>query len=473
MQVPLSSQIRPTAASSLRRMEKPTDYIGPLPTTGRGVGIAVIDSGVFPHPDLDANLTAAVSFYSESHPDQDAWGHGTSTAGVIVGNGASSDGEITGVAPGAKVINLQVLTKQKSDNPTEAIAAMRSALDWTVDHRDQFNIKVINISGALAPIRNDHADPALVRASGGVAISIPDGQGQIATFLDPLDASIRRAVEAGIVVVCAAGNDGPQAGSVWGTPNYRSDVITVGSLDTNGTPAQIEDDFIAEHSARGPTITQMVKPDLVAPGVGILTPAAPHSEIVTDRIQSAARIEGYRSLPDSGLLEALTRAVFEKQLPSKVFAEALPELSRLLPESHRALLNRVPAAAQTAMAMKLLSASIDKDQLSTETDAYQQAVTKLREGLERLAPKPTLGELAQGGPAYLAQDGTSFAAPIVSGIVAHMFEVNPNLTPDQVKTVLMETARPVPGADPFSAGAGALNAQAAIDRARQLASEAP
>jgi subtilisin family serine protease len=454
-----------------KRVEKPTDYVGPLATTGKDVGIAVIDSGIFPHPDIDHNLAATVTFSSDHTPDVDQWGHGTGTAGIIVGNGAASHGEIKGVAPGAKVISLQVLTKEKNENAADAISSMLSALDWTVENKDKFNIKVINISGALAPIRNDHADIAAARAGGAQVIQVQDAHGQIATFLDPLDSAVKRAVAAGIVVVCAAGNDGPAPGTVWGTPNYRPDVITVGSLDTNGTPQNLADDFIAEHSARGPTITGLGKPDLVAPGVAILMPAAPGSDIVHDNEQVAARYQVLESVPDKDLLAFLSQAVATRQFASKPFEAALPELSRLLPEQFRGALLKVPPEAQPALALRLTGALAAKGVLDLEGELFKSAVKAVRKASHGLAPKATFGELRDGQPAYLAQDGTSFATPIVTSVVAHMFEVNPDLTPAQVKEILTSTAHPVAGADPFSQGAGALDARAAIEKAREMASE--
>ena len=98
---------------STKRMERPTDSIGELETTGEGVGVAVFDSGIFPHPTIDDNLVAAVTFGKTSHgPDTDKKGHGTATAAVIAGTGKGSNGQIKGVAPGAKLINVQVLTEE-------------------------------------------------------------------------------------------------------------------------------------------------------------------------------------------------------------------------------------------------------------------------------------------------------------------------------------------------------------------------
>lgn len=471
MQIPPSARgiQLPSVNPGGKRVEKPTDYVGELATTGKDVGIAVIDSGIYPHPDIDKNLAASVTFYSDNTPDVDEWGHGTGTAGIIVGDGSASDGEVKGVAPGAKVLNLQVLTKQKNESAVEAVTAMQSALNWTVDNKDEFNIKVINISGALAPIRNDNVDVKAAQAAGAQVIQIQDANGQIATFLDPLDSAIKRAVEAGIVVVCAAGNDGPQPGTVWGTPNYRPDVITVGSLDTNGTPENIADDFIAEHSARGPTITGLVKPDLVAPGVGIMMPASPNSDIVRDNEVTAARYQALTATPDEELLHTLSQQVATRQLSSQPFLQALPELMQLLSPDLQAKVSQMPAAAQPSMALRLAGAFAAKGAIDTESPAYKTAAEALRGALDSFAPKATFGEIAGGQPAYLAQDGTSFAAPIVTSVIAHMFEVNPNLTPAQVKDILTSTARSVPGADQISAGAGALDAQAAIEKARELA----
>lgn len=455
-----------------KRVEKPTDYVGELATTGKGIGIAVIDSGVFSHPDLNKSLAGTVTFESDRGLGEDTWGHGTGTAGIIAGDGSASQGEIKGVAPGAKVYNLRVLTKQNNENAAEGVTAMLGALDWAVQNKDELNIRIINISGAMSPIRNDKADVKAAMAQGAGVIQVPTADGQVAIFLDPLYASVKRAVEAGIVVVCAAGNDGPNPGTVWGTPNYSPEVITVGSLDTNGTPRDLSDDFIAEHSARGPTITGIGKPDLVAPGVAILMPASPGSDIVKDNEAVAAAYQTLASVPDDQLLLYLSQAVASKQMSSKAFANALPELSRLLPEQFRARLQATPAEAQPAMALRLTGALAAKGVLDVQGDLFKAAGAALREAAAQgLAPKPALGDLGAGQPAYLAQDGTSFAAPIVTSIVAHMFEVNPNLTPAQVKDILTTTARAVPGADKMSAGAGALDAQAAISRAREMAAE--
>ena len=105
-------------------MERPTDSIGELETTGEGVGVAVFDSGIFPHPSIDDNLAAVVTFGKTSHgPDTDKKGHGTATAAVIAGNGKGSNGQIKGVAPGAKLINVQEVFSQL--NPS-AIAQLMS-----------------------------------------------------------------------------------------------------------------------------------------------------------------------------------------------------------------------------------------------------------------------------------------------------------------------------------------------------------
>lgn len=433
-----------------KRVEKPTDYVGPLETTGKDVVVAVIDSGISKHPDLVDSIAVAVTFNKDRDPSADEWGHGTATAGVIAGNGASSGGEITGVAPGAKLINLPVFTKENNETG-QAGFAMLNALNWAVDNQEKFNIRVINISGGLATL--PHPD---------------DANAQIATFFDPFDSAIKRAVEAGIVVVAAAGNEGPGPGTITTSPNHHPDVITVGSLDTNGTPNDLSDDFVAEHSSRGPGPLGNVKPDLVAPGVGLLLAAVPGSDIVKDNDARAALYQPLKALPDQELLPVLSQAVASRQLSGKAFAAALPELAGLLPERLQATLQAVPEAAKTTMALRLTGALAAKGAVDLSGQPFQAAIAALREGLESLAPAPTLLDAA-GQPAYFAENGTSFAAPIVTSVVAHMLEVNPNLTPAEVKEILKSTAQPVPGADVFSAGAGALNAQAAIEKARQMA----
>ena len=234
---------------------------------GRNVGVAVVDSGfTLWHNDLNLvdglrrtadavrhfkDFTQETSGGGTDQPS-DGYGHGTHVAGSIAGSGHDSDGKRTGIAPCAHLIGLKVLDDEGHGYISDVIAA----LDYAVANKDAFNIRVINLSVASG-VFESHED-------------------------DPLAQAARRAVDAGIVVIAAAGNLGvnergeTQFGGVT-SPGNSPSVITVGASSHQGT-ARRSDDTIGSFSSRGPTaIDWGAKPDLVAPGVGIESTADPHS----------------------------------------------------------------------------------------------------------------------------------------------------------------------------------------------------
>jgi subtilisin family serine protease len=213
---------------------------------GSGVGIAIIDSGVANwHDDLGSGrVTRFVDFVNFQPAAYDDYGHGTHVAGIIAGNGHDSEGRRRGIAPGATLLVEKVLDATGQGYISNVIAA----IDYAIANRDALNIRVMNLSVAA-----------------GVYESYTT---------DPLTLAARRAVEAGIVVVSAAGNLGRNAagdaqyGGV-GAPGNAPWVITVGASSHNGTTDRA-DDTVAGFSSRGPSaIDFQAKPDLVAPGVGI------------------------------------------------------------------------------------------------------------------------------------------------------------------------------------------------------------
>jgi subtilisin family serine protease len=184
----------------------------------------------------------------------DDYGHGTHVAGIVAGSGYLSAGRRAGVAPGAHIIGLKVLDAEGHGYISDVIAA----IDYAVSVRKTYNIRIINLSVASGVFESFHADP--------------------------LAQAARRAVDAGIVVVAAAGNLGrddagrPQYGGIT-SPGNAPWVLTVGAASHQGT-ARRGDDAIAAFSSRGPTwIDFQAKPDLVAPGVGIESLADPYSTL--------------------------------------------------------------------------------------------------------------------------------------------------------------------------------------------------
>jgi serine protease AprX len=214
--------------------------------TGKGVDIAVIDTGVAPV----AGLTTAgkvingpdLSLESQDPSLQylDTNGHGTFMAGLIAGNDGQAGG-YRGVAPDARIVSLKVGVADGGADVSQMIAA----IDWVVQHRNDngMNIRVINLSYGTNSTQ--------------------------AYGIDPLAYAVEQAWKAGIVVVTAAGNSGYQRGaSAQGLadPAYDPQVLAVGAADTMGT-ATPWDDNVAQFSATAASCSSACRaPDLIAPG---------------------------------------------------------------------------------------------------------------------------------------------------------------------------------------------------------------
>lgn len=207
---------------------------------GEGVTVAIIDTGVAPHYDLIRPKNRIIGFkdfinYRETIYDDN--GHGTHVAGIIAGNGYSSRGKYVGVAPKSNILAIKALDKHGGGSTSTVI----EAISYIIDTKDQYNTKILNLS------------------IGTPANNICEN--------DPLCRAVNKAIEAGIVVVVAAGNSGPLPGTIL-SPGTNENVITVGAVDDKRT-IDPSDDTIADFSSRGPTLEGIEKPDLVAPGVSI------------------------------------------------------------------------------------------------------------------------------------------------------------------------------------------------------------
>jgi serine protease AprX len=225
------------------------------PLSGAGVAVAVIDSGVDPrHSALRNRVVHTVDFTGGDGVDR--YGHGTHVAALIAGRAGRTPetSDYRGIASGARIVNLRVL----GDDGSGMSSSVVEAIDWVVENRRAYGIRVINLSLG-APVTQPYRD-------------------------DPMCEAVQRAVAAGVVVVAAAGNYGLSAdgGTVYGSiasPGNDPNAITVGAADTQGTP-QRSDDTVARFSSRGPTRFDLVlKPDLVAPGSGIVSAEALDSHL--------------------------------------------------------------------------------------------------------------------------------------------------------------------------------------------------
>ena len=208
--------------------------------TGKDMVAAVIDTGISPHLDLVYPEDRIIGWYdlvNQRNNPYDDNGHGTHIAGIIAGNGISSRGRYRGMAPEAKLVGIKALDSNGSGNTSDVIAA----IEWCIANRKKYDIKGINLS--LGSTAQD---------------SCRD---------DPLCRAVTVAWKNGIVVCVAAGNDGPEPGTI-NTPGINGSVITVGNLDDQAT-LEWDDDRLNPSSSRGPTIDNISKPDILAPGTGI------------------------------------------------------------------------------------------------------------------------------------------------------------------------------------------------------------
>jgi serine protease AprX len=215
---------------------------------GSGVTVAVLDTGIARLPDFGHRLIGGVDLSGEGNAFQDSYGHGTFVAGLIASNGVSSNRMYMGEAPRANLVSVKVA----GATGVTDIATVISGINWVVSHRDQYGIRVLNISLGAIPTTS--------------------------TVLNPLDQAVETAWQAGIAVVASAGNSGPFNGTIV-SPGDDPLAITVGSLDDVGltNPSAAE---AATFSSVGPTnIDGWFKPDLVTSGRSVVSLRAPGSTI--------------------------------------------------------------------------------------------------------------------------------------------------------------------------------------------------
>ena len=254
--------------------------------TGRGVGVAVIDSGLEMSAEFQGRVTA---FYdmtggrTVATTPFDDYGHGTHVAGTIAGSGALSRGyDYRGLAPSVRLIVLKALDKTGAGYTSDVIRA----IDFAVANKGRFGIHIINLSL-------------------GHPIAAPAGA-------DPLVQAVERATRAGLIVVVAAGNMGVNPAT--GQPGYAGitspgnapSAITVGAARTEATVTR-GDDRIPNYSSAGPTwYDRLVKPDVVAPGHNIVAVAAKQSTIYKTYPQLLAADPDYIRLSGTSMATAVT-----------------------------------------------------------------------------------------------------------------------------------------------------------------------
>ena len=216
--------------------------------TGAGVTVAVLDSGLWDDPrlthDTDGAARVLASYDAiageEVNLAFDESGHGTHMTSILAQSRAITRpgvarGAWRGVAPDARLVVVKAFSREGQGDLLDIVRGVQ----WIVDHREAYGIRVINLSFAAKP--------------------------RWPYWQDPINQALMRAWDAGIVAVAAAGNEGPGAMTI-GSPGNLPYLITVGAITDSWTVDDPTDDYLPDFSSRGPTPSAHIKPDLVAPG---------------------------------------------------------------------------------------------------------------------------------------------------------------------------------------------------------------
>ncbi len=277
-----------SAATALPEGQEQT-HLGTIGATGDdslgvGVRVALVDTGVADHPDLAGHV---------DNPSGDGYGHGTFMAGLIAS-----------VAPGASILDVKVAADDGTTSLSQVLEGLQTVADANTNDADDDDVDVVNLS-----LSTDSPLPP---------------------SFDPLSRALDRLWLSGVTVVVSAGNDGPRRGTVT-SPGDNPLLLTVGALDEKGTATR-KDDSVADFSSRGMTFGGM-KPDLVAPGVSLLSTGAEDSEAA----QADSYADGYMRGTGTSMAAAVT---------SGAVAAVLSEKEALNPDGVKDLLTSTTYASR-------------------------------------------------------------------------------------------------------------------------------
>jgi serine protease AprX len=349
--------------------------------TGRGVTVAFLDSGFYPHADLLEPATRVIAYHdlageraslSASDPVESWQWHGTQTSVTAAGCGRLSDGVYRGLAHESQLVLVKA--SERGRITEDKIAR---GIQWIIDNRERYDIRVLNISLG--------------------------GDEDVPCSKSIIDQAAEAAISQGIVVVAAAGNSGGEGRHSIPPANSPS-VITVGGYSDNN---QLDGNGLGlYHSNFGVTAAGTVKPEIVAPAMWVAAPILPGTALY-ERGEALCHLA---TAPDYQL-PGLARELAEKaELPEQVVVSDAATIRRCV---------------ESALSDQKIVA------------AHYQHV-----------------------------DGTSFAAPIVTSIVAQMIEANPKLTPGAIKNILISTADRIVTAPAIRQGYGVVNARRAVELAK-------
>ncbi|NJJ41993.1 S8 family peptidase [Paenibacillus apii] len=293
--------------------------------TGKGVNIAILDTGVFPHPDLTRPINRIIAFkdlVNHRRTPYDDNGHGTHTAGDAAGNGWSSKGKYKAPAPEAGIVGVKVLDQNGNGYDSTII----KGIEWCIANRKRLKLRILSMSFG-GPVNSPCSD-------------------------DPLCQAVEQAVKAGLSVVIAAGNGGPGYGTIE-TPGNSPSAITVGAVDDRRTLLQA-DDRIAWFSSRGPVPGGGKKPDLIAPGESIISLRAPCSKL--DRESPYLRVgKKYFTLSGTSMSTPIVSGAAAQLLQSRPSLSPLQVKTLLKKNTFRLKLNANTAGSGEVNVRFLLS----------------------------------------------------------------------------------------------------------------------
>jgi serine protease AprX len=260
--------------------------------TGRGVTIAFLDSGFYPHPDLTTPHSRILKYHNIvpqgtgtlDSIDVASW-HGMMTSVVAAGNGALSGGFFRSIAPDCNVVLVKV---SKSGHISEK--NIERGLRWVIENRERYGIRVVNIS-----------------AGGDKDVSYLDNS---------LCQTVERAVREGLVVVCAVGNAGWEPGHPVIPPASSPSTVAVGGLNDQNSLDRARHSLY--RSSYGPTADGLQKPEVIAPGIWVPAPILPHTP-------TAAEAELYARLDRASDEELLPLIEKHKEVDRDIYeARSLP-----------------------------------------------------------------------------------------------------------------------------------------------------
>ncbi len=352
--------------------------------TGRGVTIAFLDSGFYPHVDLTTPKNRILGYRNMLHEDGDlnslfqpdvaSW-HGMMTSVVAAGNGSLSNGFYRGLAPDADVVLVKLARTGRITDQN-----ILDGLEWILANREKYRIRVINISAG--------------------------GDEEQHYLNDPLSQAVERCTAAGITVVCAVGNAGHLPNHPVVPPASAPSAIAVGGLDDGNSVNRARRGMY--RSSYGPTIDGLQKPEVIAPSIWVPAPILPN----TPTAQQASLLDTLDKASDDELHELIrTNSGIDDELD--------------------AALDRPVHSIRQIILLKL---------------RQENVITKH----------------------YKFVDGTSFSAPIVSSLAAQMLEANPDLLPQDIKRILIQTAERLPHHEVDRQGWGVIDPRRAVETSLAL-----